>query len=155
MRGPTDSCPSLDRLPEHERHLLAAFEESSLPPDEFTHARHLHLAWLHLRLHGFPGGAVRFVNTLKRYVARAGAPAKYHETITWAYIVLLNEELVLRAKSDETFAELVARRPELLSHRGGALSRYYTPEQLGSADARRAFLLPAGTNGQPPAPGGV
>jgi len=113
-----------------------------LPTDRFTHRRHLHLAWLYLRRYGFPAGAVRFVETLRAYVAHHGVPQKYHETMTWAYVVLLNEELCLRAPAGETFEQLMLRRPDLLSHRNGPLFRYYSAAQLDGEEARRVFVLP-------------
>jgi hypothetical protein len=125
-----------------EDELLRAFEALTLEPALFTHRRHLAFAWHYLQRHGFPQGAARFVEVLKAYVEHVGAAGKYHETITWAYLVLLNEELVLRANRDEPFESLVQRRPDLLDHRSGPLARIYSKEQLDQPDARRVFLLP-------------
>lgn len=122
--------------------LLAAFEDLSLNPADFTHRRHLEFAWRHLQRDGFPVGAVRYVDRLKAYVAHVGASGKYHETITWAYLVLLNEERVLRSFPEESFEAMIERRPDLLDHRNGALSRSYSKAQLDSPDTRRVFVLP-------------
>ena len=91
---------------------------------------------------GFPDGAVRFIEQLRRYIDHMGASGKYHETITWAYLVLMNEEMALRGTRDEPFEAMAARCPDLLNHRGGRLSRIYTREQLDDAAARRVFMLP-------------
>lgn len=122
--------------------LRRAFENLTLDPAQFSHRRHLELGWRYLELYGFPRGAVEFVERLKAYVAHVGATTKYHETITWAYLVLMNEERVLRSGICESFEAMVARRQDLLDHRAGALSRLYTREQLDSADARRVFTMP-------------
>ena len=122
--------------------LLQAFESGSLDPSRFNHRLHLSLAWNYLQRDGFPEGAAAFCRHLKNYVARVGAVDKYHETITWAYLVLLNEELALRAVPGEDFETMIQRRPDLLDHRDGAISRCYSKAQLDQPAARRVFLLP-------------
>ena len=121
---------------------LAAFESGTLDPAQFDHRLHLAIAWAYLQRDGFPDGALRFRKHLKTYVAKVGAEGKYHETITWVYIVLLNEELSLRSPRGEAFDAMIQRRPDLLDHRNGAITRCYSKSQLDSPDARRVFLLP-------------
>lgn len=122
--------------------MIAAFENGTLDPARFDHRLHLSIAWSYLQRDGFPEGALRFRQFLKAYVAKVGAEGKYHETITWAYLVLLNEELSLRAPPGESFDEMIQRRPDLLDHRNGAIARCYSKSQLDSPDARRVFSLP-------------
>lgn len=121
---------------------LIAFERGTLDPAQFNHRLHLSLAWTYLQRDGFPEGALNFRRNLKAYVATVGAEGKYHETITWAYLVLLNEELSLRSPQGESFDTMIQRRPDLLDHRNGAIARCYRKSQLDSPDARRVFLLP-------------
>jgi hypothetical protein len=122
--------------------LLEAFENGSLDPAQFSHRNHLAVGWAYLQRDGFPEGAVKFRERLRAYVAEVGAAAKYHETITWAYLVLLNEERCLRSPPGETFERMIERRPDLLDHRNGAIARCYRKEQLDRPDARRVFLMP-------------
>lgn len=122
--------------------LLSAFENLTLDPAQFSHRRHLEFGWRYLQRHGFPDGAAKFAASLKAYVGHVGAASKYHETITWAYLVLMNEERVLRSSPDESFDAMIVRRPDLLDHRNGALSRRYAQAQLAGAEARRVFMLP-------------
>lgn len=121
---------------------LAAFESGTLDPAKFDHRLHLAIAWAYLQRDGFPEGALHFRRHLHAYVAKVGAEGKYHETITWAYLVLLNEELSLRSPAGESFDAMIQRRPDLLDHRNGAIARCYGKPQLDSPDARRVFLLP-------------
>jgi hypothetical protein len=121
---------------------MAAFESGTLDPAQFDHRLHLGLAWAYLQRDGFPEGALCFRQHLKTYVAKVGAAGKYHETITWAYMVLLNEELSLRSPPGESFDTMIQRRPDLLDHRNGAIARCYSKQQLDSPDARRVFLMP-------------
>lgn len=122
--------------------LLRAFEDCTLPPAQFSHRLHLAFGWRYLQRHGFAAGAALFCERLRTYVTAVGAATKYHETITWAYLVLMNEERVLHAQPDECFDSMIARRPDLLDHRHGALPRCYPGEQLESETARRVFTLP-------------
>jgi hypothetical protein len=124
--------------------LVQAFEDLTLDPAQFTHSRHLELAWRYLQTYGFPDGAVRFGERLRTYVHHVGAAQKHHETITWAYLVLLNEERVLRSPPGESFEQMAARRPDLFDHRNGALAAVYDKQQLERAEARRVFVLPRG-----------
>lgn len=121
---------------------VSQFEACALPPSQFSHRQHLALAWHYLQRDGFPEGAVRFCSALKNYVRAVGAAAKYHETISWGYLVLLNEEMTLHSSSDESFDSMIQRRPDLLDHCSGALAACYSKEQLQDADARRVFVLP-------------
>ncbi|MET0533588.1 MAG: hypothetical protein ABW171_05130 [Steroidobacter sp.] len=121
---------------------LVAFENGTLDPARFDHRLHLSLAWTYLQRDGFPEGALHFRRHLKSYVAKVGAENKYHETITWAYMVMLNEELSLRSPPGESFEAMIQRRPDLLDHRSGAIARRYSKSQLDLSDARRVFLLP-------------
>lgn len=121
---------------------LLAFEHGTLDPSQFGHRMHLSLAWRYLQRDGFPEGAQQFRHHLQRYVAKVGAQSKYHETITWAYLVLLNEELCLRSSPDESFDTMIQRRPDLLDHRNGPIARCYSKAQLESSEARRVFMLP-------------
>jgi hypothetical protein len=133
---------ALPQLAPEPADVLTAFERGTLDPAQFNHRLHLSLAWTYLQRDGFPEGALHFRRHLQAYVAKVGAESKYHETITWAYLALLNEELSLRSPPEESFDTMIQRRPDLLDHRNGAIARCYRKAQLDSPDARRVFLLP-------------
>lgn len=132
----------------HDDDTMLAFERGTLDPAHFSHRMHLSLAWRYLQRDGFPTGAQQFQQHLQRYVAKVGAQSKYHETITWAYLVLLNEERCLRSPPGECFDAMIQRRPELLDHRNGPLARCYSQQQLDSPEARRVFMLPWAAGGE-------
>jgi hypothetical protein len=136
------ATPPLHSTSTGDGNLLAEFESGTLDPAQFDHRMHLSVAWSYLRRDGFPEGALHFRRHLQTYVVKAGAEGKYHETITWAYLVLLNEELSLRSSPAEAFDTMIKRRPDLLDHRNGAIARCYSKSQLDSPDARSVFLLP-------------
>ncbi|MFL6618530.1 MAG: hypothetical protein ACJ8MH_08010 [Povalibacter sp.] len=128
--------------PTEKEEVLRQFESCTLPPSQFSHRQHLALGWRYLRQYGFPQGVVRFHDQLRAYVDAVGATAKYHETITWAYMILMNEELALRSAPDESFESMIERRPDLLDHRTGALSACYPRAQLDTDEPKRVLMLP-------------
>lgn len=120
-----------------DRELVDAFESCSLPPDQFPHRAHVRLAWLYLRDYSLLDALTRFVEGLRRYTGSLGAGAKYHETVTWAYMFLIHDRMA-RAPLD-TFEEFAAANPDLFN---GVLEKYYSKETLSSELARRTFLMP-------------
>jgi hypothetical protein len=139
MNAELDS-PKRDFLNAEE--LWTQFENCTLPPSQFSHRLHLQMGWRCLRQHGFPQGVVEFEKRLRAYVESVGASAKFHQTVTWAYMVLMNEEMTCRSAPDEPFETMIERRSDLLDHRSGALAQCYPREQLESSAAQRVFMLP-------------
>jgi hypothetical protein len=116
---------------------LARLEDASLPPACFRHADHLRAAYLYLGQSGFEGAITRLRDALTRYAAAIGRPGLYHETITVAFLALVNERLQdPMAKNWEAFA---AGNRDLFDKR--ILSHYYRTDTLESARAREVFLL--------------
>lgn len=120
-----------------DRELVDAFEACTLPPAEFTHRSHVRLAWLYLREAPLLETLTRYSEGIKRYAGSLGAGAKYHETITWAFLFLIHERMQHSAAA--TFDEFAAQNEDLF---GPILQRYYTSEVLASDLARRTFVLP-------------
>ena len=122
--------------------LLAQVEALALAPEAFGHREHVRLAFAALRAEGdFAAGAARFRRALLRFATAAGAPGKFHETITWAYLALVHERM--HRDPCATSLELLARHPDLGVYRGGALARHYDLEALiASPVARAVFVLP-------------
>jgi hypothetical protein len=121
--------------------LLRAFESCTLAPEALGHREHVRVAWLILRAHPrFEDGAQRFCAGLRRFAEAHGKAGLYHETITWAYLVLVNERM--RACGEVGFEELAAANGDLFEPGLGGLMVYYEPEVLRSERARGVFLLP-------------
>ena len=123
---------------------LRAFESGGLDPAQFPHAEHLRFGYEMLNRYSFGEAVSRFSAGLKLLAAKAGKPEVYHETITVAFLALINE----RRARDKTQAwpEFKHDNADLFDKR--CLERWYGAEQLGSELARRAFCLPT----LPPAP---
>ncbi len=120
---------------------IAAFRDGSLPGEEFPHREHVHMAWLYLERHRTAEALLHFSQDLRRFAAAKGNPGLYHETITWAYLLLIAERRA-DAPADETYTAFAERNPDLFGWKPSLLERYYRAETLASPRARAAFLLP-------------
>ena len=120
--------------------LLGRFLDTTLPADQFHHEQHVHVAWLFVREHGMPAALGAFSTAIKRFAAAKGAHGLYHQTITWAFLLLIAER---QARCDAaTWEQFTAAHPDLLIWKPSILSRYYSNELLASEFARRTFVFP-------------
>jgi len=129
---------------------LRGFEDCTLPSSAFHHRDHVRLAWLYLQRYPPLEALARFTEGLKRFAAANGHPGLYHETITWAYLLLIRERLA----EGEAFEGFAARNPDLFAWNPSVLDRYYERETLDSERARRVFVMPdrvAARDAGPPA----
>jgi hypothetical protein len=124
-----------------DERLVRTFEAAELPEGGFHHADHVRVAWRYLQRLALGEAMARFTVALKRFAAARGKPELYHDTITVAYMLLINERLeaVGRGASWDDFAR---RNADLLAWRPSALDRYYTSDTLWSERARRSFVMP-------------
>jgi hypothetical protein len=120
---------------------IARFEDCSLEPELFHHREHIRVARIYLLKCGPIEGLARVCNGIRRYASSLGKADRYHETITWAYVLLVQER-ISAASPDQTWSEFVAANDDLLDWRRSILGKYYRDETLRSDRARRVFLLP-------------
>ena len=123
-----------------ERELFDRFVDASLPADQFHHRQHVHIAWLFVQQHGMPAALREFSTALKRFAAAKGAHGLYHETITWAFLLIISERQAKQPAS--TWAEFATANAGLLSWKPSVLDRYYSKDLLMSDLARDAFVMP-------------
>ena len=119
--------------------LIRLFEAGEPPQEGFHHAQHVRVAWIYLTRHPLADALGRFTTALKRFAEKQGAPQLYHETITVAFLLLINERLPGHERSWDEFA---AAHPELLCWKPSVLDRYYRDETLWSERARQTFVMP-------------
>lgn len=123
-----------------ETELFAQFVDTTLPAAEFHHEQHVHVAWMFVRRYGMPQALAEFTTAIKRFAAAKGAHSLYHETITWAFLLLIAERQARTpANTWEAFA---AANRDLLSWKPSVLERYYAKDVLQSELARRVFVMP-------------
>ncbi|MFF0061399.1 hypothetical protein ACFYRC_07595 [Streptomyces sp. NPDC005279] len=128
--------------PEHHGKNTAAFDdlmaEVMASTEHFGHRQHIHLTWLAVRRYGVPA-AVRLVSEgIQRTARYAGAPQKYHATVSRAWVELVGHH----AADDDTktFSAFAEHHPALLDKR--LLTRFYRPATLASAPARTGWVAP-------------
>ena len=119
--------------------VLRDFETGRLDPAGFRHRDHVRLGYELLSRYSLGDAISRFSNGLRLLAARAGRPQLYHETITVAFLALINERRA--AGTAANWPEFESENPDLLDKR--CLERWYGAEQLRSDLARRAFCLPS------------
>jgi hypothetical protein len=119
---------------------LAALLAVVVPPDgRLGHREHVHLTYLAIQRHG-PERAAGLLDGWIRYLTTAaGAPQKYHATVTraWARLVAVHASQVAPGTS---FGEFAAAHPGLLDKR--LLNRHYTARRLAAPDARVGWADP-------------
>ena len=121
--------------------LIEQFEEGTTRADTFQHADHVRLAFEYLCRYPVLEALQRFAGALKRFATAQGKAQRYHETITWAYLLLIRERIV-RAGGSQTWEEFAEHNGDLLIWKGGVLATLYRQETLDSEFSRHTFVLP-------------
>jgi hypothetical protein len=112
-----------------------------VPAGGFHHEQHVRVAWYYQRHHSLLEALDRFQTRLRAFAQAQGKPDLYHETITTAYLLLVNERLHDNGAGDD-WGAFAARNADLLSWKPSILQRYYRDETLWSDRARRTFVMP-------------
>jgi hypothetical protein len=116
----------------------AVMAEVMTQAERFGHRQHIHLTWLAVRRYGTTA-AITFVSEgIRRTAQYAGAPQKYHVTISRAWVELVGYHAVEDAGDD--FAAFALRYPELLDKR--LLAHHYRSSTLATAAARTGWVEP-------------
>lgn len=81
---------------------IASFQDCSLAVECFRHADHVRMAFLHLSRYPPLQAIQRFSDSLAKFAAAHDKPTLYHETITWAFLLLIRERMA-RAAHQQTW----------------------------------------------------
>jgi hypothetical protein len=125
-----------------DEEFLEALENCTLPESEFGHVGHVHAAYLYLRQSEFTGALERIRRAIRNYAAHCGKPDRYHETITVAYLALIQQHICERGDGGG-WAAFARDNSELF--KPDLLMQFYPRAQLASELARRVFVLPRST----------
>ena len=106
VRAPTDLWAIMGRVSaQATRHIVTdsdiesfmrAFEDGSLAKSEWTHSRHLVMALWYLRLHKRDEATRLIRDGIRRHNERQGNLTGYHETITLAWVAVIERFLGAR-----------------------------------------------------------
>ena len=116
------------------------FERGDIEAAEFTHEAHVYVAWQYLGRLALPEAIARYSAGLKALTRRLGVEQKYHETITWFFMIEVAERIA-RGK-DQDWPAFRSGNADLFDDAGGLIARHYSSERLSSPLARHQFVLP-------------
>ena len=130
---------NLGTAPLSDDAVLRAFEECRLDPAKFHHADHIRLAWLYVQRYGAHQAKALLLEGIRKFAQHAGAPQKFHYTITiaWARLVAA---ACCKSDSSNSFYEWIAIHPELLNR--NLMNEHYSAGRLESFQARCGWLDP-------------
>jgi hypothetical protein len=118
---------------------IRALESCTLSEQEFNHAGHVRAAYLYLQSGDFAEALMRLRRSISNYAGSLGKPDRYHETITVAYLALI-QQLMCERGDGGGWAGFARGAPELFEP--DLLLKFYSKSQLDSPLARRIFVLP-------------
>jgi hypothetical protein len=107
----------------------------------FGHRQHVHLTWLAVRRYGTAAAVGLVSDGIQRTARYAGAPQKYHPTVSRAWVELVGHHATDPAAGGAaSFGDFLDRNPDLLDKR--LLTRFYRPATLASEQARAGWVEP-------------
>ena len=114
------------------------FAEVTRSAPRFGHRQHVHLTWLAVRRCGRSAAIDLVSQGIQRTARYAGAPQKYHATVSRAWVELIAHHVAADGTDDfDAFAEGNA---PLLDKR--LLARFYRSATLAGAPARTGWVEP-------------
>lgn len=116
----------------------ALMAEVTATTNRFGHREHVHLTWLAVRRFGVPAAVGLVSEGIQRTARYAGAPQKYHATVSRAWVELVGHHAAEHGEDD--FTSFADRHPALLDKR--LLTRFYRPATLAGSAARTGWVEP-------------
>lgn len=124
----------------HPADIVRAFESASLGPGEFGHDAHILVAWHFLQQQDLLDAIRRFTRGIRRLTRKLGVTSKYHETITWFYLIKIAERC--KAQPGADWAAFRTANSDLFTRNPALVEKYYSKSLLASDTARHMFVLP-------------
>ena len=119
---------------------IRAFEAGHIDPEQFDHAAHVRVVWCYLQLLPAADTLVRFTSALRALTERLGMPQKYHETITWFFVIVIANRVA--GSASRSWEDFKRANADLIGNSSTLLKRHYSAGCLDSPEARRRFVLP-------------
>jgi hypothetical protein len=127
-------------LSSDDRRFRADFEACRIDPGAFDHRAHLRLAYVYLAENDAETALRSMRGALLAFIQHHKIPvAKYHETLTKAWILAVRHFMAISPDS-ESSASFIANNPRMLDSR--IMSTHYSTEVLFSPEARARFIEP-------------
>lgn len=120
--------------------LTEDFLARRLDPAGFDHQAHVRVAWDLLQRFPFQRAFSEFEAGVRDLATRAGAPGKYHATITRALLHLIR--LDLENSADPSWLDYLRSKPGVIGNGKALLLRHYSEAVLFSEQARLSWCEP-------------
>ncbi len=120
--------------------IVAAFENATIEAADFDHEAHLLVGWWYLQERSVLDALSRVTGALRRLTRKLGMPSKYHETITWFYVIQIAGRC--RGTADVDWPQFKAANADLFAQNPSLIEKYYSESLLSSETARRLFVFP-------------
>ena len=117
---------------------IDSFEKGAIQAEAFNHRAHIKLAWSYIQVQPLHQAIGSVSGGLKTFAAKVGQPQKYHETITWAFMLLVHERH--RQNPADDWAGFAAKNQDLFQ--SNALQQLYHQQTLANPAAKQTFHLP-------------
>jgi hypothetical protein len=114
------------------------FAQITAAAGRFGHRQHVELTWRAVRQCGMPDAIDLICQGIQRTARYAGAPQKYHVTISRAWVELVAHHVAHDGSDD--FEAFATRNPMLLDKR--LLTRFYRSTTLVDLRARTSWVEP-------------
>lgn len=116
----------------------ALLAEAMTGAERFGHRQHVRLTWLAVRRYGTEAAVEVVSDGIRRTARYAGAPQKYHATVSQAWVELVGHHAGHTGAADfDSFAD---QHPALLDKK--LLARFYRSSTLASEQARTGWVEP-------------
>ena len=116
-----------------------AFETLRIPNEMFHHREHIRLAWIYSLEYPQEQVLARMVQGVQAFAKHHGATAKYHHTITVAWMRLVRHAARQTPQAPD-FNTFAAAHVHLFDQR--LLEYYYSKDRLRGDAARHAWIEP-------------
>jgi hypothetical protein len=119
---------------------IEALEAGAVEAGGFDHEAHVYTAWLYLQRYDTLEAIERYSAALRRLTRKLGVESKYHQTITWFFLLLIAERIARRDTG--SWQQFKKANADLFCSEHPILAQYYSGATLGSDLARSHFLMP-------------
>ena len=128
------------RLSSGDRRFAEDFAACLVKPDDFDHKAHIRLAYIYLAEHDAETALALMRSALLAFIQHHEIPpAKYHETLTRAWILAVRHFMAISRAADSA-DDFIGRNPKLLDSK--IMLTHYSTEVLFSPEARARFVEP-------------
>ncbi len=119
---------------------IECFEGGTIDPELFDHEAHIFIAWSYLQQCELKESIDRFCAALRRLTKKFDIESKYHETLSWFFMILIAER---RSKpGSNAWQSFKQDNADLFATHPSIVRDYYSEERLGSTVARTQFVMP-------------